>query len=213
MHCLNAVKKVKFVPINMKRICVFCASGKEYIDPFSEGVDYLVNYCKKLQLEVVYGGANVGLMGYLADCCIQKGVPITGIITTQIAKHELQHEQVTDMHVSANMHTRKMHMYEISDAFIVLPGSIGTLDEFFEVLCWSKLHIHSKPIAIYNINNYYGTLLQFIDEKVDQKLMDRDIRDYFIVEENIDRLFEKALSWQRPIHSNLQKEHLKRNKQ
>jgi uncharacterized protein (TIGR00730 family) len=145
-------------------------------------------------------------MGLLADTCLQERVPITGIITEHIAQFELQHEGVLSMHISETMHTRKKHMYDISDAFIVLPGSVGTLDEFFEILCWSKLHIHHKAIGVLNLNNYYGTLLQFIQEKIDQKLMDIDILEYFVVASTVDELMGLMKHWEAPKISNLKKE-------
>ncbi len=196
----------------MKNICVFCASGKEFITPFQDGVIDLVRYAKANNISFIYGGAKVGLMGLLADSCISGGVPITGIITEQIAQFELQHDGVISMHISANMHTRKKHMYDLSDAFIVLPGSIGTLDEFFEILCWSKLHIHQKPIGVLNLKNYYDTLLQFIHEKIDQQLMDADILDYFVQSSSLDDLMILMQDWKCPKSSNLEKESKKYDK-
>lgn len=196
----------------MKTICVFCASGKEYITPFSDGVIDFVAYCHQHKISVIYGGAKVGLMGLLADQCIAKNVPITGIITTQIASFELQHDGVIDMHISETMHTRKRHMYDLSDAFVVFPGSIGTLDEFFEVLCWSKLHIHHKAIGIYNLRNYYDGIVQFLQSKIEQNLMDADILDYFVVDDNLDILMQKMTVWRRPTRSNLSQEKEKLNK-
>ena len=193
----------------LKNICVFCASGKEYIKLFEEGAKKLVVACKKNNIGIIYGGAKVGLMGVIADSCIANNVAITGIITEQIASFELQHEAVKEMHISDNMHTRKKHMYDLSDGFIVLPGSIGTLDEFFEVLCWSKLHIHKKPIGLLNLSHYYDTLLQFIDEKIALNLMDSDIKDYFITEENEEILLSKMYLWKSPMDSNLKKEQSK----
>lgn len=193
----------------LNKICVFCASGKEFIVPFKEVAISLVHACKKNEIGIIYGGAKVGLMGLIADTCLALEVPITGIITEQIASFELQHEQVKEMHISENMHTRKKHMYELSDGFVVLPGSIGTLDEFFEVLCWSKLHIHNKPIGILNSKNYYDLIFQFISEKISQNLMESDIEDYFIVANDIDDLLIKMANWQRPIDSNLVKEQIK----
>ena len=103
-------------------------------------------------------------------------------------------------------------MYDLSDAFIVLPGSIGTLDEFFEVLCWSKIHIHEKPIGVFNIDGYYDKLIEFIEEKVAQKLMDADILNYFEIDSDVLNLFNKMRQWERPTHSNLTTEREKLKK-
>ena len=196
----------------MRTICIFCASGKEYIAPFASKTDELVSYCSANNISIIYGGAKVGLMGYVADSCHKMNVPITGIITEQIVAHELQHENVSPMHITNDMHSRKKMMYDLSDAFIVLPGSIGTLDEFFEVLCWSKIHIHEKPIGVFNIDGYYDKLIEFIEEKVAQKLMDADILNYFEIDSDVLNLLNKMRQWERPTHSNLTTEREKLKK-
>lgn len=185
------------------RICVFCASGKEYIPVFAETVNDIVHVCAEQKISIVYGGAKVGLMGLLADYCLEKGVAIQGVITEQIAAFELQHTEVKSMHIADSMHNRKHEMYRLCDAFVVLPGSIGTLDELFEVLCWSKLHIHNKPIGILNSKGYYDTLLLFIQEKTEQGLMEKAILNYCVIDTEASSLLQKMRHWQRPTESNL----------
>ncbi len=189
----------------MKSIAVFCASGKQFIEPFSHLIDELVTYCKKKEITVIYGGAKVGLMGYLADKCLLKDVKITGIIPQNILDKELHHEGIEALRITETMYERKNAMYELSDAFVVLPGSLGTLDEMFEVLCLSKLHIHNKAIGILNANHFYDFIFAHIDKMIDMGFMDEDVKSYFIIETDIENLLDKMKLWERPSESDLDK--------
>jgi uncharacterized protein (TIGR00730 family) len=114
-------------------------------------------------LEIVYGGGNVGLMGITADAALAAGGRVIGIIPDHIQKFEVDHTGLTELHVVDSMHTRKRMMVERSDAFIVLPGGIGTLDEMFEIITWRQLQLHAKPVIIVNINGFWDPLLALMD--------------------------------------------------
>lgn len=189
----------------MKNIAVFCASGKQYIEPFDHLVKELVRYCKKENIGVIYGGAKVGLMGLLADECIEERVPIIGIIPQGILDKELHHEGIEQLTITKTMYERKNGMYELSDAFVVLPGSLGTLDELFEVLCLSKLHIHDKAIGILNFQQFYDSIFAHFDKMIEQGFMDADVKNYFVVDNDIESLLNKMKSWERPKQSDLDK--------
>jgi uncharacterized protein (TIGR00730 family) len=189
----------------MKNIAVFCASGKQYIEPFGHLVKELVRYCKKENIGVIYGGAKVGLMGLLADECIEERVPIIGIIPQGILDKELHHEGIEQLTITKTMYERKNGMYELSDAFVVLPGSLGTLDELFEVLCLSKLHIHDKAIGILNFQQFYDSIFAHFDKMIEQGFMDADVKKYFVVDNDIESLLNKMKSWERPKQSDLDK--------
>ena len=189
----------------MKNIAVFCASGKQYIEPFGHLVKELVRYCKKENIGVIYGGAKVGLMGFLADECIEERVPIIGIIPQGILDKELHHEGIEQLNITKTMYERKNGMYELSDAFVVLPGSLGTLDELFEVLCLSKLHIHDKAIGILNFQQFYDSIFAHFDKMIEQGFMDADVKNYFVVDNDIESLLNKMKSWERPKQSDLDK--------
>lgn len=152
-------------------ICIFCGSSNS-LDPEVEKVAARVmKHFHENEVELVYGGAGIGIMGTLATGLINLGGKVTGVIPRQLMKKEIAHAGLTHLHVVADMHERKKMMYDLSDAFLIFPGGMGTLDELFEILTWRQLGLHQKPIAIMNINGYYDHLLSFLDEAVKQGLV------------------------------------------
>ena len=150
----------------MKRITIFCGSSDGQ-DKIYKSSAYALG--KKLALEkigVVYGGASIGVMGAVADGSLNHGGEVIGIIPVFLSTKEIAHTSLTQLIEVETMHERKMKMHELADGFIILPGGIGTLEEFFEILTWAQLGLHKKPIAIYNVNQYYKDLLHFIDHMV-----------------------------------------------
>jgi uncharacterized protein (TIGR00730 family) len=151
-----------------KSICVFCGSRvgkqKEYIT----GIKALATALYNNRCNVVYGGAAVGLMGALADECLKLGLNVTGIIPEKFDTREIAHDKLTKLVKVKTMHERKFKMYEVSDAFLIIPGGLGTMDEFFEILTWKQIGLHDKPIAIWNFNSYYDALIKFLDFTQDQ---------------------------------------------
>jgi hypothetical protein len=117
-------------------------------------------------IDLVYGGGNVGLMGVLADAVLEAGGSVTGVIPQALASKELAHNRIQDLRIVASMHERKALIADLSDGFMALPGGIGTLEEFFEVLTWGQLGFHPKPVALLNVAGYYDGLLSFIDHAV-----------------------------------------------
>jgi uncharacterized protein (TIGR00730 family) len=120
----------------------------------------------KRTLRIVYGGGHVGLMGIVADTALKAGARVIGIIPEHIRAMEVQHDGLTELHVVPDMHTRKRMMVERSDAFIILPGGLGTLDEAFEIITWKKLKLHNKPIIIFNQDGYWDPLVTLVDRTV-----------------------------------------------
>ena len=115
-------------------------------------------------IELVYGGANVGLMGAVANACLEQGGRVIGVIPQMLVDKEVAHAGLTDLRVVGSMHERKFVMAELADAFIALPGGFGTWEELFEMLTWAQLGIHRKPCAVLNVNGYYDPLLRMADE-------------------------------------------------
>jgi uncharacterized protein (TIGR00730 family) len=159
----------------MKSICVFCGAGKARNPIYNDRARELGNLIAERNLRLVYGGASVGLMGTVADGVLEKGGDVYGILPDFLFKKEVGHTRIQKLEIVDSMHIRKQKMYESSDAFIVLPGGIGTLDEFFEVFTWSQLELHNKPIGLYNINNYFNKLLNFISETIAEGFFSEDI--------------------------------------
>jgi len=133
--------------------------------------NFVMKHFKDHDVELVYGGASIGVMGDLANELMAIGGEVTGVIPRQLMKKEIAHAGLKALHVVKDMHDRKKMMYDLSDAFLIFPGGMGTLDELFEILTWRQLGLHNKPIAILNINNYYDHLLNFLDEAVNKGLV------------------------------------------
>lgn len=144
-------------------------------------------------MKIVYGGGHVGLMGIIADAALKAGAEVVGIIPEHIRAKEVQHTGLTKLHVVPDMHTRKRMMCEQSDAFLVLPGGLGTLDEVFEILTWRKLGLHNKPIIIFNQDGYWDPLLAIIDRTVKEGFAAPSDRALFRVVTTVSELVEVVL--------------------
>lgn len=146
----------------MKRLCVFCGSAKGRSDRYIEQARQLGEILAAQNTGLVFGGGKVGIMGALADAVMANGGNVTGVIPESLVSAEVAHRQITKLHVVADMHSRKKMMYDLADAFLILPGGMGTLDEMFEILTWSQLGLHDKPIYILNEFGFYDFLLQYL---------------------------------------------------
>lgn len=145
----------------MKKICVFCGSSKpENHTKLENEVISLGNLILKKKLQLVYGGAKIGLMGLVANTILKGGGYVTGIIPKLLSKKEIINKEVSNLIIVNNMHQRKKKMYDLSDAFIILPGGIGTLEEFSEITTWKILGIENKPIFLLNFDGFYDNLIQ-----------------------------------------------------
>ncbi len=147
----------------MKRICVFCGSHLGNEEAYARVAREAAEAIVRAGYGVVYGGGSVGLMGIVADTALAAGAEVIGVIPHALARTEVAHQGLTELHLVSTMHERKALMDEISDAFIALPGGFGTMDEFCEVLTWRQLRIHDKPIGLLNFHGYYDALLALFD--------------------------------------------------
>ncbi|MFO1462601.1 MAG: TIGR00730 family Rossman fold protein [bacterium] len=150
----------------MRSICVFCGSSEGKDPAYREAAEALGRLLAAQGLQLVYGGARVGLMGRIADAVLQEGGRVAGVIPAALFPKEIPHPNLTQLHVVESMHERKRLMYELSDGFIALPGGLGTLDELFEILTWGQLGLHAKPCALLNVAGYFDPVLKFLDEAV-----------------------------------------------
>lgn len=153
------------------KICIFCGANASLDPQVDVEAKKLMSVFAEKKIDLVYGGASIGVMGALATDLITKGGKVYGVIPQRLMKKEIAHGGLTELHVVKDMHERKKMMYDLSDAFLIFPGGMGTMDELFEILTWKQLGIHNKPIAIFNINNYYDHLIAFIDHAVDKGLI------------------------------------------
>jgi len=150
----------------MRRICVFCGSSGGTDPRHVETARALGFELASRGFGLVYGGASVGLMGTLANAVLDKGGHVTGVLPAALAARELAHPSLQDLRIVSTMHERKAMMADLADAFIALPGGIGTLDETFEILTWAQLGMHAKPVGLLDVAGYYRPLLTFIDHAV-----------------------------------------------
>jgi uncharacterized protein (TIGR00730 family) len=160
----------------VRRVCVFCGSSAGVRPQYAAAARELGGLLAHRGVGLVYGGAEVGLMGAVADAVIEGGGEAIGVIPRQLVDREIAHRSLADLRVVGSMHERKALMTELSDAFVVLPGGSGTLDELFEAFTWSQLGIHDKPIGLVDVEGYWEPLLSFLDHAVDEGFLRADHR-------------------------------------
>ncbi|HMV44856.1 MAG TPA: TIGR00730 family Rossman fold protein [Leptospiraceae bacterium] len=174
----------------MKRICVFCGAHPGENRAYYENAKCLGEFLVKENFGLVYGGANIGIMGEVANSVLAQGGDVIGVITEHLMPIE-GHTGLKDLRILKNMHQRKAMMYELSDGFAVLPGGIGTLEEFFEILTWAQLKFHTKPIGILNTEGYYNRLIHFLHHIADENFMHRQQLELFFVADTPEIMIQK----------------------
>ena len=182
----------------MKRVCVFCGSSTGAKPEYARAAQALGTLLAQRGLGLVYGGGNVGLMGIVADAAMAAGGEVIGIIPDALLKMEVGHRDITTLHVVGSMHERKAMMAELSDAFIALPGGIGTLEELFEVWTWGQLGLHPKPLGFLDVAGYYAHLHTFLDHAAAEGFLKRRHRDMAAVEADPAVLLARLDTYQPP---------------
>lgn len=150
----------------LRRVCVFCGSSTGHDPRHAAAAAAMGRALVAADLELVYGGGAVGLMGIVADAAMQAGGRVTGVIPRGLFRREVRHEAITELHETNSMHERKALMYELSDAFVAMPGGIGTMEELFETLTWAQIGLHAKPVGVLDVNGFYQPLLGFLQQMV-----------------------------------------------
>ena len=179
----------------MKRICVFCGANAGNRPQYRSEAERLGRLLAARGLELVYGGGNVGLMGIVADACLEAGGSVIGVIPEalmgkEVAGRHVDHRNLTRLEVVDSMHTRKARMAELADGFIAMPGGFGTFEEFCEVLTWGQLGFHVKPMGLLNVAGYYDTLLALFDHAVQEGFLRQQNRDMALADADPSRLLE-----------------------
>ncbi|HEX3132224.1 MAG TPA: TIGR00730 family Rossman fold protein [Planctomycetota bacterium] len=178
----------------MTAICVFCGSSNGIRPTYTHAAQALGKQLGQRGVRLVYGAANCGLMAAVADATLTAGGTVEGVIPEVIDRMDLTHANLTRLHKVGTMHERKALMAELSDAFIALPGGIGTLDELCEIICWAQLAIHTKPVGLLNTDGYYDGLLAFMHHAVAEGFMRRtDVERLIVAQEPAD-LLQRLLS-------------------
>jgi len=173
----------------VKSVLVFCGSSPGARPEYARCAAELGRLCASRGLEVVYGGASVGLMGALADSAMAAGGTVIGVIPNRLVEHEIAHAHLTKLHVVETMHERKSLMAELSDAVIALPGGSGTLDELFELFTWKQLGLHRKPIGLLDVTGYWQPLLDFLQHAVNERFL----RAEYLADLQVERSAEALL--------------------
>lgn len=166
--------------------CVYCGSSSRVADVYKAAAHDLGTMLANCGVTVVYGGGRVGLMGIVADAALKAGGKVVGVIPEHIESLEVGHTGLTELHVVDSMHDRKRLMVDRSDGFVILPGGLGTMDEFFEIVTWKQLHLHGKPIVLVNIDGYWDPLLKLYDHMVDSGFCRPECRELIRVVDAVD---------------------------
>ncbi|MEI3791396.1 MULTISPECIES: TIGR00730 family Rossman fold protein [unclassified Chryseobacterium] len=182
----------------MKSITVFCGSSFGTDDIFKEQAFLLGQTLAKQDIQLIYGGADVGLMGAVADGALNEKGKVVGVLPHFLQSKEIAHKKLTELILVETMHERKTKMNDLCDGVIVLPGGYGTLEEFFEMITWAQLGLHKKPIGILNIDGFYDDLIKLVQTMVDKGFLKLVNRDMLLISENIDELLEKMKNYQAP---------------
>lgn len=164
----------------MKSICVYCGANFNGDPVLRKAISDLAQVFADQNIRLIYGGGSVGVMGIIADDVLSRNGLVTGVIPQFLLDLEVGHKEVTELIVTENMHQRKQKMADLADGFIILPGGFGTLEEFFEVLTWLQLGLHTKAIGVLNVGGYYDHLFAQLDVMVMHKFLKQHNRDLVI---------------------------------
>ena len=184
------------VPI--KRICVFCGSNTGTRPGYATAARELAEALAERKLGLVYGGGHSGLMGIVADAALAYGVEVTGVITEQLTVLERAHSGLSALHIVATMHERKAMMAALSDGFVALPGGFGTLEELCEMITWTQLGIHAKPVVLVNVDGFFDALLAQFDRAVDDHLLRIENRREVVGVATAAEALDRIASWTPP---------------
>lgn len=182
----------------MKSIAVFCGSAMGNSKNFKEQAQALGESIANRGITLVYGGGRAGLMGVVADSALNAGGTVIGVIPQNLVDAELAHPLLTELHVVKNMHERKTKMSDLADAFIALPGGVGTLEEIFEQLTWGQLGLHQKPCAFLNIHGFYDELLNFLMKTTEAGFTQSRFTDALIFSSSIEEVLDAVEHYHAP---------------
>lgn len=183
--------------MNIRRVCVYCGSSPGLSGDFVAAAREMGSLLARRKIGVVYGGATIGLMGAVADAALAEGGEVIGVIP-RVFSDKVAHPGLTQLHVVETMHERKALMFDLADAFVALPGGIGTLEEILEVLTWAQIGLHAKPCAVLNVSGYFDPLLAMIERAVKEEFVRPKHRGLLVVEEQGEALLARLETYQPP---------------
>lgn len=180
----------------LAQVAVFCGSNKGTDDAYIDAAHALGTHLAEAGIGLVYGGGRVGLMGAVANAAMAAGGQVTGVITEQLLGKEVGHTAITELVVVSSMHERKLAMADAADAFVALPGGVGTFEELFEVLTWTQLGIHDKPVGVLDVAGFYAPLLAFLDSTVAAGFVRPGHREFLHDDTDPAALLAKLAAWE-----------------
>jgi len=184
--------------VSMHRVCVYAGSNPGSDPAYADAARALASLLAERDIGLVYGGGKVGLMGVLADTALAAGGEVIGVMPQALVDREIAHRGLSELRVVGSMHDRKALMADLSDAFVALPGGIGTLEELIEVYTWSQLGIHDKPCGVLNVRGYYDALASFLDHAVDEGFLRPQHRAVLTVAADPADLLERFAAYDPP---------------
>jgi uncharacterized protein (TIGR00730 family) len=184
--------------VSLRRVCVYAGSNAGADPSYRAAAEELARTLADRGIGIVYGGGSVGLMGALADAALEHGAEVVGVIPRSLAHKEIAHAGLTELRVVGSMHERKATMAELSDAFVALPGGIGTLEELIEAYTWTQLGLHRKPCALLNVNGYYDHLATFLDHAVAERFLRPEHRALLVVVDRPQELLARLKRFEAP---------------
>jgi len=181
--------------ISMRKICVFCGSSRGIKEVYAHKAEQMAVVLVEEGIDLVYGGASIGLMKCIADRVLSLGGSVTGVMPGTLAREEILHDALTETLLVDDMQQRKKTMEELSDGFIIMPGGFGTMDEFFEMLSWNQLGLINKPVGIYNIDHFYDPLINWLDHAVEMKFIRSEHRANILIDSEASGLIAKMKNY------------------
>jgi len=182
----------------LDKLCVFCGSSPGLNSSYLTAAVRLGQELAGRKIGLVYGGGKLGMMGKIAETVLQHGGEVIGVVPQFFIEKEVVHSGLTDLQVVSTMHERKARMVELSDGFIALPGGLGTIEEFLEVLTWAQLGLHQKPCGLLNVDSYYNNLIEFIDHATGESFVNQIHRSMLLVDVEPATLLNKFANYQAP---------------
>lgn len=184
--------------MELTRVCVFCGSNPGNDPAYAAEAAATGRALAERGIGVVYGGGSVGLMGIVADAAMAAGGEVIGVIPEFLRAVEIDQRDITRLEITATMHERKARMAELSDAFLALPGGIGTFEEAFETMTWTQLGVHDKPIGLVDVNGFWAPAAALLDRAVDDGFLGADVRSAIVVAPTAAEALDAFTTWQRP---------------
>ena len=182
----------------MQSICIFCGSNPGKSPVYADAARAVVSAAAAASMKIVFGGGKVGLMGVVAEAALAAGAHVIGVTPRRLLEQEVVHTGLSELHVVDSMHERKVMMASVSDAFIALPGGMGTLDEIFEMLTLTQLGMQRKPSGFFNVDGFFDHLLVFLDHATAERFIRKQHRDMIVADSDPERLIARLKSWSAP---------------